>query len=128
MGARFRGEFKEGPLLRESVDGCLRDVDEKCWILDDLCAVQGPSNAILEARGRMEADIDRRLEELSAALDAAATFAAVGTRDAATALGEKTARLAALAAARQELEDALALPVASDGGPKALNAAPGGKT
>lgn len=114
--------------MRQSVDACLEVVDERCWILDDLCAVQGPSAAILEARARMEEDIDSRLEELSAALDAAATFAAVGTRDAATALGEKTARLAAIAAARQEIEDAIALPVASDGGPKPLNPAPGGET
>ena len=117
--AQFRDDFAEGQVLRESADACLGYIEERCWVLDDLCAVQGPSAAITAAVAQVKGDIDRHLAELSNALDAVATFAAVGTREAAQALGEKTTMLAELAAVRPET---LALPAseAEDARPRLI--------
>ena len=114
--APFGGDLADVAALRNDAKTCLERVVERCEALVDLYAVQGPSEAVVAASRTVQREIDEHLVSLGGAMDAVASYVAIGTRDAAQTLRERADQLHAIAGSLRELEAGrtVALPPAHD--------------
>ncbi|MCR9159163.1 MAG: hypothetical protein ACE37F_09415 [Nannocystaceae bacterium] len=121
--SRFGAEFSEVRTLERDADAVLEHVERRCGVLDTLCAVTGPTPAIIEAQQSVAAELDAHIADLREALDAAAVFVSVGTTEAVAELRERTAHVHAIAAAAAELQASAAAASMPVGVPRALRLA-----
>lgn len=89
--------------LATDASTCLLHVVDRCRALVDLHAIPGASPTVEASIATIEAEVDRHLVELGGAMDATATYIAVGTRDAAQALQRRAEHLQDLVAGLNEV-------------------------
>lgn len=94
---RRQGMPAEADALARAAEASVGHIVERCETLLRMLQVGQPSEAVVAARTAVENDVDAHLVELSAAMDAAATFITVDTPEAASRLTEQADALAALA-------------------------------
>lgn len=104
---RRQGMSAEADALARAAEASVSHIVERCETLLRMLQVAQPSEAVVAARTAVENDVDAHLVELSAAMDAAATFITVDTPEAASLLTERAGALTALA---DGLSDAFAEP------------------
>lgn len=110
----FGDGLPDAEALKRDAAASLSRVVERGEALADLYAVVGPSEAVVRARTAVQREIDDHLIELNGALDAAATYVAVGTSDAAATLRLRAEQLHAIASGIREVDAMKALPPSSE--------------
>ena len=103
----LRPELPQGDALWTDAMACLRRLVERSHVVLRLRGLPQRSPDIDRAHQVVEDELDELAAQLSAAVDAASRFIAVGPSAARTELTERAEALHALAEATQEVEDAL---------------------
>ncbi len=103
----LQAELPEGDALWADAMACLRRIVERSQTLVRLRALPQRSPDIDRSHQSVEDELDELVAQLSAAVDAASRFIAVGPSSASEELAERAEALRALAEATQEVEDVL---------------------